>query len=168
MLLVWWGKTKSGRKSTITIPKYFFTSYNLNAEKLTGQFKKMGLICDINDRTVLTDTGKLIFDKYKALWEIHSIKQYPTNLDTDFPTWDKNKFELKLYQMELKYYKDHAYHCKRMIDYFNSLNVPANAKEIHDEVNYYINQGSSNLAKVNDYKEKIAILKDKINENREI
>ena len=32
LLLVWWGRTKSERKSTISIPQYFFYDYNLNAE----------------------------------------------------------------------------------------------------------------------------------------
>ena len=39
LLLVWWSKTKSGRKSTISIPQYFFYDYNLNAEKITRKFK---------------------------------------------------------------------------------------------------------------------------------
>ena len=44
LLLVWWGNTKTGRKSSITIPKYFFSDYNLNAEKLTKEFKDKGLV----------------------------------------------------------------------------------------------------------------------------
>lgn len=165
LLLVWWGNPKNGRKSTVTIPKYFFYSYNLNAEKLTNDFKSNGLLVDIEEKTLLTEKGQTVYDKYKALWEIHVVKQYPTNLDIDFPSWDKEQFELKLYQMELTYYKAHANHCKKLVDFFNSLNIPstsaATAQDVHDQINYYINEGNSDLAKVNDYQEKIAILKEK-------
>lgn len=110
---------------------------------------------------LLTEKGQTVYDKYKALWEIHVVKQYPTNLDIDFPSWDKEQFELKLYQMELTYYKAHANHCKKLVDFFNSLNIPSTAKDVHDQINYYINEGNSDLAKVNDYQEKITILKEK-------
>ena len=67
--------------------------------------------------------------------------------------------------MELTYYKAHANHCKKLVDFFNSLNIPststATAQDVHDQINYYINEGNSDLAKVNDYQEKIAILKEK-------
>lgn len=164
LLLVWWGKTKSGRKSTIAIPKYFFSNYNLNAEKLTRQFKLDGLIFDEGEKTLLTDRGRNVADKYLSLWEIHSVKQYPTNLDVDFPTWDKNNFDLMMCQMEIKYHSEHAKFCKKLVDYFNSLNAPESAQNIHDEINYYINEGSSDLAKVADLKEKVTILKEKIKE----
>lgn len=168
LLLVWWGKPKSGRKSTITIPKYFFSNYNLNAEKLTRQFKDNGFIFDNNGKTFLTDKGRFIADKYLSLWEIHSVKQYPTNLDVDFPTWNKNNFDLMMYQMEIRYYSEHAKFCKKLVDYFNSLNAPTSAQKIHDEINYYINEGSSDLAKVADLKEKVAILEEKINEPKQL
>lgn len=167
LLLIWWGKPKTGRKSTVTIPKYFFSTYNLNAEKLTRQFRDKGLIIDSNNKTILTDKGQQIADKYKALWEIHSIKNYPTNLDIDFPTWDKDTFDLKLNQMNMTYYSAHAKFCQKMIDYLNTLNAPASAQEIHNEINYYINEKNSNLLKVNDLKEKIAILQEKISEKQE-
>ena len=168
LLLVWWVKTKSGRKSTVSIPKYFFSDYNLNAEKLTRKFKLDGLIFDEGERTLLTEEGRKIADKYLPLWEIHSIKQYPTNLDIDFPKWDKNNFDLMIYQMEIRYYSDHAKFCKKLVDYFNSLNAPESAQKIYDEINYYINEGNSDLAKIADYKEKVTILKEKINETKQL
>ena len=168
LLLVWWGKTKSGRKSTVSIPKYFFSDYNLNAEKLTRKFKLDGLIFDEGEKTLLTEEGRKIADKYLPLWEIHSVKQYPTNLDVDFPKWDKNNFDLMIYQMEIRYYSDNAKFCKKLVDYFNSLNAPKSAQKIYDEINYYINEGSRDLAKIADYKEKVTILKEKINETKQL
>ena len=167
LLLVWWGKPKNGRKSTVSIPKYFFSDYNLNAEKLTRIFKSKGLIADVGDKTLLTEKGQELYEKYKALWEIHSVKQYPTNLDIDFPNWNKEHFELELYRMELKYYKAHAKYCKKMIDFFNSFNAPASAQEIQNKINYYVNDRNSDLSKVNDYQEKIAIMEERINDNKD-
>lgn len=168
LLLVWWGKTKSGRKFTVAIPKYFFSDYNLNAEKLTRQFKLDGLIFDEGEKTLLTEKGREIADKFLPLWEIHSVKKYPTNLDVDFPKWDKNNFDLMIYQMEIRYHSDHAKFCKKLVNYFNSLNAPESAQKIYDEINYYINEGNSDLAKIADYKEKITILKEKINETKQL
>lgn len=168
LLLVWWGKTKSGRKSTVTIPKYFFSSYNLNAEKLTRQFKENDLICDHNGRIILTDEGKIIVDKYSSLWEIHSVKQYPTNLDIDFSVWNKNNFDLMMYQMEIRYYSEHARFCQNLVDYLSSFNAPSSAQKIHDEINYYISLKNSDLAKIADFKEKVAILEEKINDIKQL
>lgn len=164
LLLVWWGRTKTGRKSTITIPKYFFFTYNLNAEKLTKQFKEKGLLIDDGEKTVLTEEGRKISDKYIDLWDIHSVKQYPTNLDIDFPTWNKDKFDLMLYQAEIRYYNANALFCNRMIEYFNSL-TPSKTQKAHNEINYYINERNSDLAKVADLKEKVTILQDRIENN---
>lgn len=168
LLLVWWGKTKSGRKSTVTIPKYFFSQYNLNAEKLTREFKAKGFIFDDGERTLLTDEGRIIVNKYLSLWEIHSTKEYPTNLDIDFPSWNKDKFDLMFYQMQNKYYNENAKFCKKMVDYLNSFDAPASAKEIHNEINYYINEGNSSLARAVEFKEKASILEEKINETSQL
>lgn len=165
LLLVWWGKTKSGRKSTISIPKYFFHDYNLNAEKITRKFKDKSLLYDDEGKTLLTEKGRVIADKYSSLWEIHSAKEYPTNLDIDFPTWDKNKFDLMMCQIQIKYHSEYAKFCKELVNYFNSLNAPTSALEIHNEINYYINEMNSNLARVNDLKEKLVILQDRVDDN---
>ena len=165
LLLVWWGKTKSGRKSTISIPQYFFYDYNLNAEKITRKFKDKSLLYDDDGKTLLTEEGKVIADKYSSLWEIHSAKEYPTNLVIDFPTWDKNKFDLMMCQTQIRYHSEYANFCKELVNYFNSLNAPTSALEIHNEINRYINEMNSNLAIVNDLKEKLVILQDRVDEN---
>lgn len=108
LLLVWWGNTKTGRKSSISIPKYFFSDYNIDAEKLTKEFKNKGLLLDDGERTKPSEEGKQIAGKYHALWEIHSVKNFPVNLDVDFPRWDKQKFELNILISELAYYNEHA------------------------------------------------------------
>ncbi len=164
LLLVWWGKTKNGRKSTVTIPKYFFSIYNLNAEKLTKQFKKEGYLTDIKDKTTLTDKGRVIYNKYESLWEIHSFKDYPTNLDIDFPNWNKREFEIKYYQIYITYLRDNINYCKVLVDYINKYGTPYNNRD--DEINYYLNERSSDLLKLSDLKEKITILQEKIVESK--
>lgn len=161
LLLVWWGNTKTGRKSSITIPKYFFSDYNLNAEKLTKEFKDKGLLLDDGERTKPSQEGKEIADKYHALWEIHSIKNFPVNLDVDFPNWNKLEFEIKILRSELAYYNEHARFCRNIINYFQGINGYSIYSDINDEVNYYINNLNSDVAKINDLTEKIQILENK-------
>ncbi|WP_369350439.1 hypothetical protein AB6M97_06345 [Streptococcus hillyeri] len=158
LLLVWWGKTKNGRKSSITIPKYFFLNYNLNAEKLTRQFKEEGWLVDKDDKTVLTVQGEKIYKKYIGLWEIHSYKRIPLCLDIDFPNWDKEKFDILVYKNDIKYHKENIKYCDKMIKYLNSLNAPSSAKSIYDDINYYLNDKNSSVASVNDLQEKLDII----------
>lgn len=54
-----------------------------------------------------------------------------------------------------------------MIDFFNSFNAPASAQEIQNEINYYVNDRNSDLSKVNDYQEKIAIMEERINDKKD-
>jgi len=168
LLLVWWGKAKTGRKSTIHIPQYFFTNYNLNAERLTSQFKVQGLLVDTNEKTLLTEKGKEIYNNYCHLWEIHAIKNYPINLDLDFPNWNKEKFELELYKMEMRYYNEYISYCKKMIQFFNSFEKPIRGQKIYDEINYYMSEGNTSIAKVTDLYEKISILEDKVYSDRRL
>ena len=161
LLLVWWGNTKTGRKSSISIPKYFFSDYNLDAEKLTKEFKDKGLLLDNGERTKPSEEGKEIADKYHALWEIHSVKNFPVNLDVDFPRWDKQKFELNILISELAYYNEHAHFCRNIINYFQNISGYNNYSDISNEVNYYINNLNSDVAKINDLTEKIQILENK-------
>jgi hypothetical protein len=161
LLLVWWGNTKTGRKSSISIPKYFFSDYNLDAEKLTKEFKNKGLLLDDGERTKSSEEGKQIAGKYHALWEIHSVKNFPVNLDVDFPRWDKQKFELNILISELAYYNEHARFCRNIINYFQNISGYNNHIDISNEVNYYINNLNSDVAKINDLTEKIQILENK-------
>lgn len=161
LLLVWWGNTKTGRKSSISIPKYFFSDYNIDAEKLTKEFKNKGLLLDDGERTKPSEEGKQIAGKYHALWEIHSVKNFPVNLDVDFPRWDKQKFELNILISELAYYNEHARFCRNIINYFQNISGYNNHIDISNEVNYYINNLNSDVAKINDLTEKIQILENK-------
>lgn len=163
LLLVWWGRTKSGRKLTASIPKYFFTSYNLNAELLTRAFIQDSLLDSKDDKVILTAKGKALFDKYQSLWEIHSFsKHYPTNLDFDFPIWDKDKFELRLYQVNYAYYSEYINFCKRMIDYFIRFNPSQDIPKVQDQINYFNSELTFSLTKCHDLKEKITVLENAI------
>ena len=111
--------------------------------------------------TKLSEEGKEIADKYHALWEIHSVKNFPVNLDVEFPKWDKQKFELNILISELAYYNEHARFCRNIINYFQNISGYNNYSDIIDEVNYYINNLNSDVAKINDLTEKIQILENK-------
>lgn len=161
LLLVWWGKTKNGRKSSASIPKYFFYDYNINAEKITRKFKENKWIVDDGEKISLTEKGRTIYNKYLKLWEIHSFKIYPVNLDVDFPKWDKNKYEIMAYEKDVEYYSKHAKFCDKVLDYFKSLNCPDFSSEIADQINFYTREKKSDLENVKDRKEKISILKEK-------
>lgn len=162
LLFVWWGKTKNGRKSDVTIPKYFFLDYNLNAQKLTRLFRDKKWLIDDNDKTKLSDQGRIIFEKYKTLWEIHSAKGYPTNLDVDFPKWNKDKFEIMTYQCDLEYYTQHSAFCDSMIKYLDSLNCYNTNQEVRDDFHYYQNEHKNDLSQIKDIKEKLAILNEQL------
>ena len=142
LLLVWWGNTKTGRKSS-------------------KEFKNKGLLLDDGERTKPSEEGKQIAGKYHALWEIHSVKNFPVNLDVDFPRWDKQKFELNILISELAYYNEHARFCRNIINYFQNISGYNNHIDISNEVNYYINNLNSDVAKINDLTEKIQILENK-------
>lgn len=163
LLLVWWGKTKNGRKKDTTIPKYFFHNYSIDAERLTSIFKGDGLLEDNDEKTFLTEKGKVFFNKYKSLWEIHSFKHYPTNLDLDFPMWNLQLMEMRYFEMEISYLSDSISHTKKMIDRLNYLSNKKPNRRIKQEVDYYINESNSNLVRLNDLKEKLKVLKDKQN-----
>lgn len=119
LLLIWWGNTKHGRKTDTSIPKYFFRDYNLNAEKLTRRFYKEELLENVNGKVKLTDEGKRLYEKFKELWEIHSIKNYPSCLDIDFEHWDKNRFYQNYYAANRDFYKDSAQFEQLAIDIAN-------------------------------------------------
>lgn len=163
LLLVWWGNTKNGRKKDIKIPKYFFQTYNLDAEKLTASFKTSGLLEDTEGKTLLTEEGRIFYNKYRPLWEIHSFKNYPTNLDLDFPTWNLQQMEINQYEMEIQYLSDHIAHTKKLINRLNSIPSNKGHKRIKQEFDYHINQGNSELNRLNDLKEKLKILVDRQN-----
>ncbi|HHW4959234.1 TPA: hypothetical protein ACU0L4_001224 [Streptococcus suis] len=163
LLLVWWGNTKNGRKKDVTIPKYFFQKYNLDAERLTATFKNEGLLEDVDDKTLLSESGRVFFNKYRSLWEIHSFKNYPTNLDLDFPTWNLQLMEIRYYEMEIKYLSDSIAHTKKLIDRLNFLGNKKMHKRIKQDIDYYINEGNSNSIRLNDLKAKLEILKNRQN-----
>ncbi|HEL2101048.1 hypothetical protein V9675_03320 [Streptococcus suis] len=163
LLLVWWGNTKNGRKKDVTIPKYFFQKYNLDAERLTATFKNEGLLEDVDDKTLLSESGRVFFNKYRSLWEIHSFKNYPTNLDLDFPTWNLQLMEIRYYEMEIKFLSDSIAHAKKLIDRLNSLGNKKMHKRIKQDLDYYTNEVNSNSIRLNDLKAKLEILKNRQN-----
>ncbi|WP_170240050.1 hypothetical protein [Streptococcus suis] len=163
LLLVWWGNTKNGRKKDVTIPKYFFQKYNLDAERLTATFKNEGLLEDVDDKTLLSESGRVFFNKYRSLWEIHSFKNYPTNLDLDFPTWNLQLMEIRYYEMEIKFLSDSIAHANKLIDRLNSLGNKKMHKRIKQDLDYYTNEVNSNSIRLNDLKAKLEILKNRQN-----
>lgn len=162
LLLVWWGNTKSGRKATTHIPKYFFNKYNLDAELLTNKFIKDGLLNENNDRIKLTDKGQKLFDKYYTLWEIHRVSNYPVNLDRDFPEWDKVKFDINYYKTVIKFNRASIDYNNKMIDFIQ------NHPELNDKSNqeqYFISNRNSLTMQLEDIEEKLQILERRYNDS---
>ena len=155
LLFVWWGNTKNGRSSTTRIPKYFFETYNLDTVRLTMQFKGLGWLTEEKDKIVLTDKGSEIFNKYRDLWDLHSYKKLPICLDEDFENYDKEEFTINYYRVMIDYYKAEAVHNARMIQYFNQH---PDTQDIGNQRIYHTTHRDSNLLRVKNMEEKLAIL----------
>lgn len=151
LLLIWWGKPKNGRKISAGIPKYFFFSYNLNAEKLTKQFYSDGLLANDGEKVFLTDKGKELYDEFEELWEIHSLKNYPSNLDIDFEDWDKESFDEFYYNANMEYYAQEAKIQSKLIDHYSKRNMP----ELVDQHTQYRNNA---IIMAQDFSEKLKAL----------
>ena len=155
LLLVWWGNTKNGRKSSVNIPKYFFYDYNLDAQMITRSFFENKLLIEENDKITLTENGRRLFDRFYPLWEIHSVKNYPMNLDENFPGWNKKEFDVKYYKQMIKYYADSAAHSSRVIEYIKSSDSFDNTR---NELQYHISNRDSSQLNAKDFKEKLEVL----------
>lgn len=162
LLLVWWGNTKSGRKSSVNIPKYFFNDYNLDGQMLTNSFFEHNLLIEENDKITLTENGQRLFDKFYPLWEIHTVKNYPMNLDENFPGWNKKEFDIKYYKQMIKYYTACAAHNSRVIDYINNSN---SFDDDSNELQYYISNRDSSQLRAKDFKEKLDVLESNYENN---
>lgn len=160
LLLVWWGKPKKGRKSSVAIPKYYFNTYNLNATQLTKSFFDKNFLTDDGERITLTEQGMVLFEKYKSLWEIHSFKGIPTNLDVDFPDWDLNEFTLKFYRLKLKFLKSEIKHYTSFIEFLNNSSYPLSAEERLRDIEMYQNFKNHDITESLDLTEKIEVLED--------
>lgn len=97
LLLIWWGRTKNPRKSTVTPPRYFFYEYHLNTKETTQMFIRDGVLSrDDQGRIILTDLGRQLYNEFAKLWEIHSYQgtmgELP-NLDQVFHNWNYNEYK---------------------------------------------------------------------------
>lgn len=110
LLLIWWGRTKNPRKSTSQPPRYFFYEYHLDTKKTTDRFILEGLIeIDEQNRKVLTDRGRSIYNDFDILWEIHNYKGYVgelPNLDKVFQNWDYNSYRANNILLEIRHLSD--------------------------------------------------------------
>ena len=70
--------------------------------------------------------------------------------------------------MELRYYNEYISYCKKKIQFFNSFEKPIKGQKIYDEINYYMSEGNTSIAKVTDLYEKISILEDKVYSDRRL
>lgn len=168
LLLIWWGKSKKGRKSSIAIPKYYFNTYNLNATRLTNDFLNKGLLLDDGEKVTLTEQGKKLYAKYQTLWEIHSFKSIPTNLDIDFPDWDLDIFTLEFYKLKNRYLKTEIRYYTNFIEFLSESSYPESAQERMRDIEMYQNFKNHDITEALDLTEKIEILKDIIKAKQSI
>ena len=128
------------------MPRYFYDRYHINPNNVTKQFFIDNLIYVDSDNIVrFTDRGKTIFQKYKDLWEIHSLKEYYGNLDRDFPFWDLDSFLIKKHTQNIIYLKEMARFHKDLADYFIK-NYPKDKDNIdynQDQVIYYLEKSNT-------------------------
>lgn len=160
LLLVWWGNVKNGRKKETAIPKYFFSSYNLNASKLTNEFFKNEMLFENDGKIFLTDKGKEIAKKYHDLWEIHSFKGAIMNLDFDFPGWNLDEFTKKYYLNQIKYLNAENDYYKRLNTFLNKGEYPEDAAERERMIESNFEQINSNILRINDFRAKLEVLND--------
>ena len=156
LLLVWWGKTKSGRKEDAAIPKYFYSTYSLKATTLTKRFFDEGLLETNNGRIHLSVKGKELYEQYQDLWEIHTVKNFPINLDSMFPNWNKDEFYIYYYQTLIKYYEDDIVHSTKMINYIRNN---SSFDDIGNQEEYYMTNRERNQNTIADYENKIEALR---------
>lgn len=161
LLLVWWGQTKNGRKSSVALPKYFFEKYNLNASKLTQNFFANNLLNDDGEKILLTDEGKKLYQKYQSLWEIHSFKGEFMNLDQDFQNWDLTDFTIHHYKIKIQYLKAENSYIKEMNEFLLQSEYPEDKEERLREYQYNIEANNRNNMEINNLQEKIEILENK-------
>lgn len=156
LLLVWWGKIKKGRDLNAKIPKYFYERYLINPNNVTKKFFSDDLIY-VDDEGIVrfTEKGKELQEKYKALWEIHSVKEYFGNLDDDFPNWNYNKFMIKKHTQHIKYSKaSYRYH-KNLLEFFRNF-----YPQIEDQIVYYQDQCTFEIDEINKLNARIEALQD--------
>lgn len=163
LLLIWWGKLKNGRKYDVIPPKYFYYNYNLDYDEVTDKFIKKGYLEIKDNKMLLTDSGKQLANKYKSLWEIHSFKGLPTNLDLDFTGWNTDEFSLLLYKSNLYYYKDFNDYYAKMNSFLKQSSYPETLTERNSEIKDNNFEIKYNNGIISDYEEKIKILENKIN-----
>src|SRR5699024_11422652 len=87
---------------------------------LTSSFITSELLSEEKGKIKLTDKGQILFEEFYPLWEIHSVKNFPMNLDMDFPNWDKEEFDIKYYESMIRYYQAEATHSSKIIDYIKN------------------------------------------------
>ncbi|WP_203268945.1 hypothetical protein [Streptococcus uberis] len=160
LVLVWWGNKKKGNLDNIKIPKYFFQQYSLNFTKVTNKFIKDGLLITVEDNLKLTDKGKMIYNKYKTLWEIHSfnIRSQYTLLDRDFPYWDNNEFTIACLKREIEYFTKYLEHHIKLLAFCKNNQYPEDEVEREEYITNYERQIKSEKAIIQDYRNKIEAL----------
>lgn len=142
LVLVWWGRSKKGRLFNTNKPKYFLYDYKINIDDLTKRFLDDGfLFVDDKNYIRFTETGAKILKKYSVLWDIHSLKGYKTNLDTDFPNWNENDFIVKYNVIEIEIAEGRLQYLYEDIEWFKKRGfdtkfIEQKQQEIESTVRY--------------------------------
>ena len=105
----------------------------------------------------ITPEGKEIIERFKDLWDIHSLKTYPYCLDEDFPTWDKDIFDIKLFVTEIQFAKAEKIYHEKMLDYLINNKITEGNQQIYNQ-----SQISRCQQQIKDKTEKLEVLKNKI------
>lgn len=110
LLLVWWGRTKKPRQPSSQPPRYFYYDYHLDTKKVTNKFIQDGVLTkDNQNRVILTDKGKELYNDFEILWEMHSYKGYLgelPNLDKQFEGWDYKSYKANNNLLEIRHLEE--------------------------------------------------------------
>lgn len=161
LLLIWWGKLKKGRLADAEPPRYFFYDYNLDSAKTTRKLLRDNLLIVENEKMVVTELGKELSTKYGTLWDIHSFKHFPTNLDLDFPNWDLDQYLLMYYKVQVSYLTDFIDYRNKKIDFLKTSTYPEKKSERNEDIKILSLDNDRDEKTIADYLQKISVLEDK-------
>lgn len=89
LLLVWFGRVKSGRKTTVAIPKYFKSKYDLDVDYMIKRFINDRLLIEKDGKYRLSEPARKLTNEYADVWLVH---RNDVNLDQVYPRWNEQQF----------------------------------------------------------------------------
>lgn len=133
LLLVWFGRVKSGRKTTVNIPKYFKNRYDLNVNYLIKRFIRDDLLIEKDGKYRLTESARKLANEYADVWLVHRNN---VNLDQVYPRWNEQQFNTLMNKVNVLSDKLEFLHYLKTYDYcLNHPEIFSKKSNYHKELN---------------------------------